>query len=278
VGALAAEVLRDETKASSVVQSRVWRAFDQFTESSVPRWSGRAGAILNSEGNRAAKAYAEHGAGAAVAAVDDEEWRHYVRTLWLTVVPDAGDLILPYLPVAKISAALTVKAVMSPLVQAAVEWIRANGVREAALLSNTSRKKIAEQIRIGVSKNESAEQIAQRIRKHYKSIRQGRADTIARTEVHAAANYGSLSGAKEADPSLAKIWVDTPDGRTRDAHVGAGGQKRRLNEPFTVDGEKLMHPGDSSMGASAENLANCRCSLFYVAGRRTAPNRPRRAA
>jgi hypothetical protein len=278
VGTAVAEVLRDETKAASIVQSRVWRAFDQFTESSVPRWSGRAGAILNSEGNRAAKAYAEHGAGAAIAAVDDKEWQQFIRALWLTVVPDAGELIMPYLPVAKISTALATKAVMSPLVQAAVEWIRANGVREAALISNVSRKKIAEQIRIGVSKNESAEQIAQRIRKHYKSIRQGRAATIARTEVHAAANYGSLSGAKEADQSLEKIWVDTPDGRTRDAHVGAGGQKRRLNEPFTVDGEKLMHPGDSSMGASAENLVNCRCHLFYVSGRRTVPVKPRVAA
>lgn len=278
MGSAVAEVLRDETKASSVVQSRVWRAFDTFVESSVPRWSGRAGAILNSEGNRAAKAYAEHGAGAAIAAVDDKEWQQFIRALWLTVVPDAGELIMPYLPVAKISTALAVKAVMSPLVQAAVEWIRANGAREAALIANVSRKNLANQIRIGVQKNETTEQIAQRIRKHYKSIRQGRADTIARTEVHAAANYGSLSGAKEADPSLAKIWVDTPDGRTRDAHVGAGGQKRRLNEPFIVDGEKLMHPGDSSLGAGPENVANCRCNLFYVSGRRTAPVKPRRAA
>ena len=278
MGAAVAEVLRDGIKAGSVVQSRVWRAFDTFTDIHSPRWSGRAGAILNSEGNRAAEAYGKHGAGAAVAAVDDSEWQYFIRSLWLTVVPDAGELILPYLPVAKITTALAIKAVMSPLVQAAVEWIRANGVREAALISNVSRKKIAEQIRIGVSKNESPDQIAQRIRKHYKSIRQGRADTIARTEVHAAANYGSLSGAKEADASLAKIWVDTPDNRTRDAHVGAGGQKRPLKELFIVDGEKLMHPGDTSHGASSENVVNCRCHLFYVAGRRTAPVKPRRAA
>jgi DNA-binding transcriptional LysR family regulator len=143
------DVLRDETKASSVVQSRVWRAFDQFVESSGPRWSGRAGAILNSEGNRAAKAYAELGAGAAVAAVDDTEWRYYIRSLWLTVVPDAGELIMPYLPVAKISTVLAIKAVMSPLVQAAVEWIRANGAREAALIANVSRKNLANQIMPG---------------------------------------------------------------------------------------------------------------------------------
>lgn len=276
MGSAAATVLRDETKASSVVQSRVWRAFDTFTDSSVPRWSGRAGAILNSEGNRAAKAYGEHGAGAAIAAVGDEEWLELIQRIWFTTVPDAGELIAPFLPLPKM-AREPGKAI-DPLLQAAVNYIKANGARTATAISNTSRKGIANQIRIGVQKNETTEQIAERIRKHYRSISESRSDTIARTEVHAAANYGSLSAAKEAVIPMDKIWVDTPDGRTRDEHVEAGGQKQSLRNPFIIDGEKLMFPGDSSMGASPALTVNCRCSLFYVRAVKPIRSRPRVAA
>jgi hypothetical protein len=259
----------------------VWREFDRFVTSHTPRWAGRAQAILNAEGNGAARGYAAAGIGAAIAAVEDADWLAYLRQLWMTVVPDAGALIEPFLGAMPKSAKVlgdpkAARVIADPLMRAAVEWVRANGAREAALISNASRKGIQDQIRIGVTKNESQEQIAARIRKHYRSIRQSRAETIARTEVHAAANYGSLSAAAESEQSLAKIWVDTPDARTRDTHVSAGGQKKPLREPFLVDGERLMHPGDGSMGASSENLVNCRCTLFYTAMRRAMPVKPRR--
>ena len=41
----------------------------------------------------------------------------------------------------------------------------------------------------------------------------------------------------------------------------ADGQRVGVDEPFTVDGEKLMFPGDASMGASGRNLYNCRSTV-----------------
>ena len=57
---------------------------------------------------------------------------------------------------------------------------------------------------------------------------------------------------------LQKEWIAGLDGRTRDAHVAANGQRRNMNEKFTVMGEQLNHPGDSA--GSASNVINCRCA------------------
>ena len=37
-----------------------------------------------------------------------------------------------------------------------------------------------------------------------------------------------------------------------------------MDEPFIVGGEKLMFPGNKSLGASGWNLYNCRCSYVDV--------------
>ena len=123
------------------------------------------------------------------------------------------------------------------------------------------------------------DQIAERIRKHYRSISASRAQTIARTEVHAAANYGSLMTAAEQREPMRKIWLATPDGLTRDAHQEMHGQTRLVGEPFTHEGDKLMYPGDSSFGAPGELTVNCRCSLGFERVRRPLkPAKPRRVA
>ena len=136
-----------EMKASRATQARIWRQFDAFTESRIPRWSGRAQAILNNEAELAASAYGEAGAAAALDSVDDREWQDYIRRLWLTVVPEAGPVIRPFLgSVAKVAG--------SALLRAAAEWVRVNGVREAANIANASCKGIQEQIRIGIKKGD----------------------------------------------------------------------------------------------------------------------------
>lgn len=63
-----------------------------------------------------------------------------------------------------------------------------------------------------------------------------------------------------------KMWVAILDDHTREAHAEADGQTVGIDEPFEVDGEQLMYPGDDSMGASEGNLINCRCSAEDVIG------------
>ena len=61
---------------------------------------------------------------------------------------------------------------------------------------------------------------------------------------------------------MMKEWVSSFDDRTRDDHAAASGQQVKFEEPFIVGGDRMMHPADSSMGASSANIVNCRCSSF----------------
>jgi F like protein len=236
-----------------IKSARVWREFDTFVRRQAVRFETRAASILASEGLRAAEAYEEYGEAAALDAAEIEEWRRYVSRVWLSTVPAAGELVT-----------LALKAPQAVLVAAAANWLKANGAARAGQITRTSQEGIARQIRIGIEKRESKREIARRIREHYRSITPERAKTIARTEVHAASNYGSLAAAEAEREPMEKVWIATPDGRARDAHIAAGGQRRHLDTPFRVGGEALQHPGDPTLGASAGNLVNCRCFLRYV--------------
>jgi len=60
-----------------------------------------------------------------------------------------------------------------------------------------------------------------------------------------------------------KMWLTVGDSLVRPIHSAAGGQRVPINQAFFVGGELLMYPGDSSLGATLKNLANCRCSQFF---------------
>lgn len=54
-----------------------------------------------------------------------------------------------------------------------------------------------------------------------------------------------------------KMWVTRRDERVRDAHNAADTQTVPVDQPFTVGGYPMMHPGDRS--APAGLTVNCRC-------------------
>lgn len=60
-----------------------------------------------------------------------------------------------------------------------------------------------------------------------------------------------------------KEWVTMGDSRVRPGHRAADSQQVPSDQPFMVAGERLMHPGDRSLGASIGNVINCRCSAVY---------------
>lgn len=64
---------------------------------------------------------------------------------------------------------------------------------------------------------------------------------------------------------LYKWWSTMLDERVRDWHEAAEGQRRHVSEAYEVGGERLMFPGDMSMGASLRNVVNCRCSSVFLA-------------
>jgi len=58
---------------------------------------------------------------------------------------------------------------------------------------------------------------------------------------------------------LTHTWLSKQDERVRDSHVRADGQTVPIDEPFTVNGYKMMFPSDDSLGAPASETLNCRC-------------------
>lgn len=90
---------------------------------------------------------------------------------------------------------------------------------------------------------------------------------IARTETTRVENSARIDVGKKGEKlgfKMLKEWVATSDDRTRDAHAAADGQRVPLDEPFIVGGEKLMYPGDFSLGASPSNTINCRCTVINI--------------
>lgn len=59
---------------------------------------------------------------------------------------------------------------------------------------------------------------------------------------------------------VSHTWVTMGDAKVRPWHQAANFQTVPRTEPFIVNGEYLRYPGDTSMGASMANVANCRCS------------------
>lgn len=91
-----------------------------------------------------------------------------------------------------------------------------------------------------------------------------RAEKIARTEIISSCNYADYVAYNQNDNIVGYTWHSFADNRVRSDHRSADNQYRDKGKPFTVGGEKLMHPGDNSLGASAKNVINCRCFLTPV--------------
>lgn len=94
-----------------------------------------------------------------------------------------------------------------------------------------------------------------------------RGENIARTETltaMASGRHNALAQGVERgdiDPrDVVRIWSATMDRRTRHAHASMDGQKRAWGEPFVdEDGNQMMFPGDTSLGAAPDSTINCRC-------------------
>lgn len=97
-----------------------------------------------------------------------------------------------------------------------------------------------------------------------------RAERLVRSSYNTASNHAATEAILEAGFPK-KRWLTSRDARVRRPtksspfdHASAEGQTVHVNTPFTVSGELLMFPGDSSRGASIGNVVNCRCSVIGV--------------
>jgi len=239
---------------TEVKASHTWRAFDALTMRLTLRFELLAHRTLSIEGTAAATGFLNHGLSGAIQAVTPDRWVKYLRTVWLSCVPEGGSLAELYFP----------KLADEVYVVAAGAWLRRNADTVAAQIAGTSIAAITAQVEAANLDGLTAGAVADRILDYYRAVTPGRADNIGYTETHGAVNYGSITAAQhQADARLRKTWLCTPDFRVRPWHASASGSTTGLNTAFSVNGEHLMYPGDRELGASAENIIRCRCTLGY---------------
>lgn len=60
-----------------------------------------------------------------------------------------------------------------------------------------------------------------------------------------------------------KQWISMRDKRVRETHSKVDAVTKRIYEPFLVGESLMMYPKDTSMGADASEIVNCRCIAQY---------------
>ena len=125
------------------------------------------------------------------------------------------------------------------------------------------KRQITAQVTQGILQGESVKHLADRLQIHIPAMNRDSAIRAARTAVTGAQNAGrmdSYAAAERMGVQLQKEWLATLDNRTRHAHAMLDEQRRRRDEPFEAEGEKIMFPGDPS--AVGWMVYNCRCTLI----------------
>lgn len=161
----------------------------------------------------------------------------------------------------------------------AVSFIGMEAVRRRIVaVLETTRRHIYGAVQRGYEEGKPPREIAKDIREAAPSIARVRANVIARTETHAAANFGSNEAAKATGLPLRREWLAAHDKRTRTVdpligdpdefgHRQADGQIVGPDQPFLIPKrgggtEPLMYPGDPK--GSPGNVISCRCTLGYI--------------
>lgn len=148
-------------------------------------------------------------------------------------------------------------------------YINSIGATKIGMISKTTRKQVRDALSLSIeSEIVSGDIVAISAEKRLRQIAAftpSRAMIIAATEIHASAMFAGHATLNELQNEEGfeyyKAWIPSIDERTRAWHADMDSNEFiPLNQPFVVNGEEMMYPGDS--GASAENVINCRCVTF----------------
>lgn len=84
------------------------------------------------------------------------------------------------------------------------------------------------------------------------------------TNAQSAGRYDSYRRAKDMGINIKVVWIATLDNHTRHEHRLLDGQMQEVDEPFIVDGQKIMYPADfggRDYKVPADLIYNCRCTI-----------------
>jgi hypothetical protein len=233
-------------------QASLYTRLDTVMNGIALRFEYPAETTFSAEGKRAAQAFLVAGPQAAMLAPDEQIWIGYIRRVWLVAASEGAEITSDYLDEAdKAFSRIDV-------VRAAREKLETLQAKKTRSIVETSQSII--RVAADMPRKEGAKFIADR----YAETKAARARRLSWAETHESSNFGSTRAVAGLRRVYDKLWIATGDDRTRDAHMDAHRQRRKLDQAFEVGGEALFYPGDSD-NASPENWINCRCQLAYQA-------------
>lgn len=153
---------------------------------------------------------------------------------------------------------------------AALMWIRTMVANKVTPIINTTQRDALRIIReaveqgwqYGLGVREVAGLVMEGIIRRGGELSQYRAEMIARTETHTAAQAAGFEAAGSLGLTLRKEWVAAEDDRTRPSHNDANGQTVGHSDDYNVGGHACQYPGDPSL--PPEESINCRCASVSI--------------
>lgn len=255
----------EEDKAAlwhSVESSReAW--YGTITDQLVPQLQREQGQIITAVKN-GPPLYAAQRATAVVDSFQDD-WLHTLANVYAQV---SGDFAAQVLASLKEAQPYEVKDDTAGDLwkQIVLDWLAHLAGQKISSILDTTRTDVRNALQAGVAAGEGIPKLVKRLLV-LGTFSRDRAEKISRTEVIAASNLGSQAAARSTGLKLDHAWLATRDSRTREAHAEADGQRVALDKPFIVGGQKLMFPGDTSLGATGAMVIRCRCTeVYYTEG------------
>lgn len=113
--------------------------------------------------------------------------------------------------------------------------------------------------------NDFSEQIVETTQNHMDDewyISDDRAMFVAENEANTTFNYLEYKKAIESGKKK-KRWITMRDRHVRHTHQLVEGKSIGINDVFLVGDSEMFYPKDTTFGASAREIVNCRCSIKY---------------
>lgn len=119
-------------------------------------------------------------------------------------------------------------------------------------VNDETLKLLKKEFREAIADGDTIRNVEKRVEKVFRFNSRVRTERIARTEIVGAHNAGNFEAMVNTGVVDEKEWIETRDGKTREAHQrgggGVGGERVPVKEPYS---NGLMFPGDWS-GPAAE--------------------------
>ncbi len=112
---------------------------------------------------------------------------------------------------------------------------------------------------------EFSTQIIETTQEHFEDewyLSDDRAIFVAENEANTTFNYLEYKKAVKSGKTK-KRWLTMHDRHVRHTHQLVDGKSIGINDVFLVGDSEMFYPKDTTFGASANEIVNCRCSIKY---------------